>query len=192
MIPAIDLLDLPDPPTCCTDTFAFAEALLAWIWTGTIEDPGIVDCVGSDGPCGPMDLAVTWGPPIITVGASVLAVYLATPAFSIRLPRGAGNSPAVQMVPVTDVVYGIEMWEACYPVPADDGNGPSYAVFHEANRHAYAHGTALWRRLLDGYMRNFGQIAVGCSVQRLGPLSLVSPGEPGMSVGWRTQLQVTW
>ena len=192
MIPAIPAEGaLPAGPTCCTDVFDFAEALLNWIWTGTEDDPGIAECVGEGDGCGEMVRYVSWGPPIIRplMTANLLAVYLVAPAFALRtsLP-----SSAAQLTPITDITLGIELWEGCYPVPPDNGDGPTYAQWHEANRHAYAHGTKLWARLLEGYTANFSQINAGCQTQRLLAMSPLEPGAPGLSVGWRTSLQVTW
>lgn len=196
MIPAIpEQGTLPDPPTCCTDVFDYAERLLAWIWTGDDDSPGIAECVGEDtSPCGTMVRYVSWGPPIVRPWATrnLLAVYLASPAASMRIPPGSGNSPAVQLAPVTDVFFGIELWEGCYPVPPDDGNGPSYVQWHEANRHAYAHGLALYNRLISGGTGNFSAMFPGCKTQRIEPLQVIAPGDPGLSVGWRTGLRVTW
>lgn len=190
MIPPIPAAgDPPAGPTCCPELFDQGQALLAWIWSQ------ISSCVGNDdSTCGRMITYVSWGPPIVRPSQpNILAVFLDVNAGVAPIPTA--NEKAQNIVLPTQVTWGIELWEGCYPIPDDRGNGPTYAQFHEANRHAYAHGLKLWNTLVggvkDGTITGLDGFR-GCTQLALTAMTPKDGGAPGVSVGWATKLKVRW
>jgi len=145
MFPSVDCGEVELPDECCTMLWDQGSELLA-----AISAP-VLACQAA-GPCGGPALAtfISLGRPE-TWQTDFIAVWLNGFSYSNKSLQPSG---AMLIRPVLRAEWNALIWESNYPgyIPGPD-NGPGYAPtdaqWHAANHHAYAHGEAMLRGVME-------------------------------------------
>lgn len=141
--PDVNCGDLDVPPGCCEKVWDQGLALLAAVATP------VLNCV-LDSPCGgDLRAFISLGRPE-TWQTDFVAVWLNGISFTNRSITQSGG---LVIAPDLRVEWNVLLWESNYPglVPISDDElaVPSDDTFHAANHHAYAHGEAMFRGIME-------------------------------------------
>lgn len=127
----------------------------------------------------------------------ILTVVLTNWGVDATSQEGSKTLPIL----LTVAQYRLELQELGWPVPEVDEQGelisvPPADLVNAVSRHAYSHGEAIGRALMNTaarrefWHRNIGLPTDGFSAFQVSPMSPISP--QGRVVGWRWDLRVRW
>lgn len=148
--PDIQCGDVDLPVVCCHTIWDQGQALL-----DAISQP-VLDCMAECACCGTeLQTFVSLGRPE-TWQTDFIAVWLNGLSYSNSSLRPSGG---MVIRPDLRVEWNVLLWESNYPGLQIDENDvgivPSFEDWNAANHHAYAHGEALMRGILDFAVSDF-------------------------------------